>query len=514
MVGIRDILPASAQTFPDHVAVRAAGEEIGYRELDRLANRVAHGLRSLGVTHGDRVGIWLEKGIPSIAAMQGVLRLGAAYVPVDPMSPASRAATILEDCAVRAVVTTSSRLGAAEFAQGPLATTPRLLADGEEPQPGPPVVRWDALDAFPSTPVDDVPPAMDDDLAYILYTSGSTGKPKGVCISNANARAFIEWAAAEVGAGPTDRMSNHAPFHFDLSVFDLYAAFLSGARVCILPESSSYSPERLVRFAKEEGITIWYSVPSALIMMMQSGGLLEADGLSLRVIVFAGEPFPMRHLRVLHQRVHPAVRLLNWYGPTETNVCTAYEVGALPESWSRPVPIGRASCGDLAWAVRADGETAGVGEEGELFISGPTVMLGYWGREPQGTRPYPTGDLVRVLEDGGFEYMGRRDHMVKVRGHRVELGEIEACLLTHPAIRDAAVVVSGSGLEARLVAFLVTEGGDRPPSLLQIKKLCAERLPRYMIVDVTHRIDALPRTRNGKVDRLALTATANEGGPA
>jgi amino acid adenylation domain-containing protein len=485
----------SAERQPERTAITDERGELTYGELDALADRIARALAELGVRRGDRVAIWLNKSVQAVAAMQGVLRLGAAYVPVDPMSPRSRAATIMRDCRISALVAADDR--ARSVLDGDLSRVPVLAAD---PSTGELAV--EQLDA-PAPPSG----GAEDDLAFILYTSGSTGVPKGVCISHRNAMAFVEWAARTVAAHRDDRFSNHAPFHFDLSVFDLYAAFLSGGRVSIVPEHHAYVPRALVEFAVRESITVWYAVPSALTLMVDRGGLLEQPALALRTVVFAGEPFPIKPLRRLREGL-PAVRMFNWYGPTETNVCTGYEVREIASDRTVPVPIGRAASGDRVWAVRDDGSEAGVGEEGELLVSGPTVSLGYWGRPPLGDAPYRTGDIVRLDEAGQFVYVGRRDQMVKIRGYRVELGEVEAALLAHPAIEDAAVAVAGSGLEARLVAFLIAAGAQ--PALLELKRHCAERLPRHMIVDRAIYVEALPRTRNGKVDRLALGRKAAE----
>lgn len=493
---LESLVAASAERHPDRPAVKDEEGEVSYREFDRLAGHAASALRELGVRRGDRVGVWLNKSTRAIAAMQGALRLGAAYVPVDPMSPPVRAATILGDCAVRALVAPAAR--AEEVLCGPLADVPLLATD----EGG--TIAWADLERL-----DAVPASLSgakDELAYILYTSGSTGVPKGVCISHRNAMAFVEWAAREVDAQPDDRFSNHAPFHFDLSVFDLYAAFLSGARVVIIPEHQAYVPGALVDFVADEEITILYAVPSALVLMADRGELLERTDLALRAIVFAGEPYPIKQLRRLRDGL-PSVRMFNWYGPTETNVCTGYEVRAIEPERSAPVPIGHAVSGDRVWAVKDDGSPATLGEEGELVVAGPTVSLGYWGRTPQGDEPYRTGDIVRQQEDGEYVYVGRRDHMVKVRGHRVELGEVEAALLTHPDVEEAAVVAVGSGIEARLIAFL---SARRDLALLELKRHCAERLPRHMIVDSARAIDELPRTRNGKVDRLALQDMTKE----
>jgi len=511
---LRDLVIQSAQKLPDALAVKGPDTSLTYGELDHLANRFAHALAQLGVRRGDRVGIWLEKSACAVAAMQGVLRLSAIYIPLDPLSPAVRIRTIVQDCDMRALVTTQRRAQA--VLTDDLQDVAYLCLDDEGS-----VSHWDDL---PTTGQQE--PALADDIAYILYTSGSTGKPKGVSISNRNALAFVEWASQALQAGTTDRFANHAPFHFDLSVLDLYVAFHAGAATYLIPDQVAYIPEHLVTFLIQEAITVWYSVPSVLILMMEQGGLLDVPSLCLRAILFAGEAFPIKHLRRLYDHCNPGegrdasgpymtgnklpiespalpVRFFNLYGPTETNVCTSYEVTHLPESWNKPVPIGNACSGDRVWAQKEDGTLAQPGEAGELMVIGPTVMVGYWGQPAYGDKPYATGDLVQLLDDGNYVYIGRRDQMVKVRGHRIELGDIEAALEDHPAIHEAAVIVTGTGLAARLVAFVV-HANQTSPSLLEVKRHCAEHLPRYMIVDEVHTIAALPRTRNGKIDRFTL----------
>jgi amino acid adenylation domain-containing protein len=496
-VRLERLVVDAAQRHADRPAVKDESGEMSYAELDALSGRAATALAELGVRRGDRVAIWLNKSTQAIAVMQGTLRIGAAYVPVDPMSPLLRAATLMRDCAVRALVAPSD--GASSVIEQ-LEGVSVLASDD-----GPADMAWSELEQLDAaSPVDS---GSEDELAYILYTSGSTGVPKGVCISHRNAMAFVDWAAREVDARAEDRFSNHAPFHFDLSVFDLYSAFLAAARVAIVPEQHAYVPRALVDFVVAEGITVWYAVPSALSLMVDRGGLLDEPDLPLRAVVFAGEPYPIKQLRRLRDGL-PGVRLFNWYGPTETNVCTGYEVRHIDPDRSAPVPIGRAVSGDRVWSVKEDGSEAGVGEEGELLVTGPTVSLGYWGREPHGDVPYRTGDIVRLQADGDYVYVGRRDQMVKLRGHRVELGEVEAALLVHPELEEAAVAVVGTGIEARLVAFLVAQ---RELPLLELKRHCAERLPRYMIIDRAIFLHELPRTRNGKVDRLALGDIRTEG---
>ena len=487
---LETLVAGAAEQTPDALAVRAPDGELTYGELDALANRAAHALAELGVRKGDRLAVWLPKGTASVAVMQGALRLGAAYVPIDPMSPQPRAELIMQDCDVAAAAVDDPDRGPA-------------LRRGD----GAAAIPWTDLDRFPAERPRD-PGNQQDELAYILYTSGSTGMPKGVCISHRNALAFVDWAVQEVGVHAGDRLSNHAPFHFDLSVFDLYAAFRAGACVSLVPATAAYSPRGLVEFLREERISVWYSVPGALILMMERGDMLAGPIPDLRAILFAGEPFPIKYVRTLREEL-PDVRLLNWYGPTETNVCTSYEVRDVDPGRTRPVPIGHACSGDTARAIAEDGSEAGVGERGELIVEGPSVMLGYWGRTPQGGAPYPTGDIVTRISEDEFEYLARRDAMVKVRGYRIEPGEVEACLCSHPRVGEAAVTVEGEGIDKELVAYCVPRE-DEPPSLIELKQHCAASLPRYMVVDRVRVVEALPRTSTGKLDRRSLGVRQEE----
>jgi amino acid adenylation domain-containing protein len=478
---VHTLVAESAARYPERIAVEDPRGAITYAELDRRANALAARLADLGVRHSDRVVLWADKSCSVVTAMQAVLRLGAAYVPLDGTTPVSRAAFIARDCAATAMCCPGSRMHEIAAEVGPGTSYVNL----EEDLPGEaaPIYR-------------EVAP---DDPAYILYTSGSTGSPKGVCISHRNARAFVDWTVDELMPTPDDRFSNHAPFSFDLSVLDIYTAFSAGASVHLIPAELAYAPEQLANFVREHQISVWYSVPSALTLMMRQGGLLSCPSLTLRAVLFAGEPFPVTDLRQL--AAWTRARLLNLYGPTETNVCTFHEVTTADLERDQPVPIGVACSGDMVWI---DGQS----QEGELFVDGPTVMLGYWG-QPRHSGPYPTGDIVRLRPDGAFDYVGRRDHMVKVRGHRIELGEVEAVLVAHPEVRGAAAVVTGSGLDARVEAFIVAELGKRP-GVLSLKKHSAERLPPYMIPDTFHYIPELPRTYNGKVDRRTLIEIADD----
>ncbi|MDQ2957168.1 MAG: amino acid adenylation domain-containing protein [Actinomycetota bacterium] len=481
----------SARRVPAKLAVQAGERRMNYDELDARANAVAQRLQRAGLQAGDRVVLYADKSADAVVAMQAVLRVGAAYVPIDSGTPPQRAATIVADCSPHFVLCEPRLLADIADASVAVGAQPLPVASAED----------DAMVAAGKS-CDPVDAAVGpDELAYILYTSGSTGTPKGVCISHRNAMSFVDWAIAELGADSEDRFSNHAPFGFDLSVLDIYGAFAVGGSVHLVPKLLAYAPTELAGFLREQEITVWYSVPSALILMMTDGNLLtEQAPHRLRAVIFAGEPFPIQFVRDLAGWT--SARLFNLYGPTETNVCTYHEVTPADLKRDRPVPIGRACSGDTVELLNPDGTLCALGEEGEVVVTGPTVMLGYWGQPPQ-TESYPTGDRAIRRPDGSLDYVGRRDHMVKVRGHRIELGDVEAALDSHPDIERSAVVVAGEGMAASLVAFVVPAEGV-VPGFVAVKAHLASLLPSSMNVDAVHVVSALPRSTNGKIERSVL----------
>jgi len=512
---LHSYLGISARERPDHVALEeGAAASIRYAELDALSDALRDRLVHLGIGRGDRVGLCMRKSIDAVATIFGTLKAGAAYVPLDEGAPPVRNAFILKQCGVKALVVEGRRKQAlVRELEGP-GGAPILLAL-EGVGGGTSLRRWlaAAQRSDPAPPAESVC-SRPEDLAYVLYTSGSTGRPKGVMLSHRNATSFVEWCAETFQPRPEDRFSSHAPFHFDLSILDIYLSIKSGATLVLIPEPVGKDPVSLAGFMAERGITIWYSAPSILAMLAQYGKLESHDYAGLRMILFAGEVFPIAHLRAL-ERLLPAPRYYNLYGPTETNVCTCYEIPhAIPEERSEPFPIG-AVCSHLrARVVDETGNDVAPGREGELCISGPSVMQGYWGLSDQtqqafrsdgsGRRWYRTGDIVVEDAGGVYRFVGRRDRMVKKRGYRVELGEIEACLYRHPEIAEvAAVAIPDDEAGAVIRAHVSTRDGERL-SIIKLKRFCSEQLPAYMVPDAFRFHPRLPKTSTDKIDYQTL----------
>jgi L-proline---[L-prolyl-carrier protein] ligase len=511
---IHHLLSEAAARSPDHEAVRCRGRSLTYGELATAAGGVAAALVDAGVRRGDRVGIHLSKSVEMVAAVYGVMMAGAAYVPLDPRAPFARLGAIAGDCDLAALVSSTSRASALLAAmERPNMRVAVLVPEDGSSSDEPPIPTIPFEEAAAGGAPPDVR-SIDADLAYILYTSGSTGVPKGVMLSHRHALNFVRWCASELVVGPDDLLSNHAPLHFDLSVFDLYLAALSGATVVPVPEELTYLGAELGSFVAREGITVWYSVPSALILMTRA--LRSPEELtSLRTVVFAGEVYPTPQLRRL-RAVVPHAELWNLYGPTETNVCTYFRVDALPEDHVS-IPIGRACGNTEVFALTEDGRVADVGEEGELYVRGTAVMDGYWGHprlsadvlmpDPRGEprqSVYRTGDLVRLRDDGDYEFLGRRDHQIKSRGYRIELGDIEAALGADPMLAEsAAVAVPHPDWGTAVVAWVVPRNGSVVDERT-VRGHAAKLLPRYMVPSRVEVLDALPRTSTGKVDRQRL----------
>lgn len=514
---LHDPMGRTARTHPDREAIRCLDASLTYGELDARSASLARHLTGSGVRPGDRVGIHLGKRVEMAVAVYGILRAGAAYVPLDPASPAARLDAIVRDAGLRMIVTEPSRrkMLATLSASG----SPVAGAVGVDPGDDLPIATASWADATADRRPHHAPAIDPGDAAYVLYTSGTTGVPKGILHSHRSARAFADGAAAVYGLGPEDRVTNHAPLHFDLSTLDFFATAIGGGTVVILPEPHLRLPASLSELLERERVSVIYAVPLALTQLLQHGALDRRDLTALRWVIFAGEPFPPRHLASLMATL-PGARFSNIYGPTETNGCTYHHVDAPPRD-DTAVPIGRPFPGTSILVV--EGDTPVVpGEVGELLVKSETRMVGYSGRPdltaaatfetrgPDGDRQtyHRTGDLVREDDHGVLHFLGRKDRQIKTRGHRVELDEVETALLAHPGVSEAAAFVlpDGNGSH-RIEAQVVVAGADLPPDLTTHLRA---RLPGYAVPERIRTTSALPRTSTGKLDRLRIVALAEE----
>ncbi len=521
VISLPQALDNAAAAFPDKDAVRCNGKALSYAELQRRSNSLAALLRQQGVQRGDRVGMYMNKDLESAVAIYGIMKAGAAYVPLDPYAPVARLNFVVSDCNIRVLVTKPNKM--AQVREIVLNTEVTCLV-GVSPQADLSLhcISWDDVNnAVAGT--DPQIHVIEQDLSYILYTSGSTGTPKGIIHTHRSALSFAEWGAQEYHLTAEDRVSNHAPFHFDLSTFDFFATVLVGGTTVIIPEFVTKFPADLSKLIQNEKISVWYSVPFALIQLWERGALETRDLSNLRWVLFAGEVFPTKHLRNVMTAI-PHARFSNLYGPTETNVCTYYHVDTLPEDSDETIPIGRACSNEEMLVVDEHNHPITPGEVGELLCRGGTVMRGYWGRPDLNEkgfyrRPvfghyedvfYRTGDLVEQMPDGNYKYYGRKDRQVKIRGYRVELDEIETVMLSHQDVHEAAIYIipDGQGSNAIEGAVVPKEGTSLTPAILTA--LLGSKLPPYAIPAKILVIDDFPRTSTGKINRRELQSRAIE----
>jgi amino acid adenylation domain-containing protein len=517
---LQQLLKKSTARYPAKTAVWARGRSITYRELDERSNQLAHLLQQHGVRKGDRVGLYFPKSVESIISMFAVLKAGGVYVPLDPAAPADRVGYIIGNCGIRVLITNEEKrrgLGATTLSSLDLS----VLTDAElKSSNGDKIAPWTMLSQYRAT---DSPRVFltETDLAYILYTSGSTGRPKGVMLSHQNALTFVEWCAETFHITSEDNLSNHAPLHFDLSVFDVYNTIEAGATVYLVTEEIALFPVTLANFIESKGITVWYSVPSALILLLLHANLKRVKLSRLRTVLFAGEVFPMKYLRQLAELL-PGVDLYNLYGPTETNVCTYYKVEPARLDSMDKLPIGIACENTEVFAVNDQDQVVTTpGESGELYVRGPAVTYGYWADAEKTAKMvipnrfqkqfqenmYRTGDLVTLAEDGNYYFMGRRDSMIKSRGYRIELGEIESALLSHPGVKEAAAIAIPDDVVGNRIKAVVSTHDAQRLQPVELQTFCAAKIPKYMIPEMIEFMEDLPKTSTGKIDRVRLAQT-------
>lgn len=503
----------AADRFGDRMALsHANGEAITFGDLAVLSQRVQGALARLDVSVGDRVAVALPKSIDAVAAILGVMRAGAAYVPLDSDAPAERTSVILSDASVKACLvaagTEAHRAAVEAGINAPICAHVSLEPGG--------LAAW-AESVVPTSEPSPIAVAPDG-MAYLLYTSGSTGTPKGVATSHRAGAAFMDWFLDAFQPQAEDRFASVTPLFFSMSISDLFAPPHVGASTFLVDGELLRDPVRLAAAIDEHRITFWFSTPTALQTLEKYGRLDRHTCDSLRYVMFGGESYPPRHLRRL-RRLWQGPRMLNVCGSTETSMRSIHEVPNDPEALNESLlPIGR-SANNYLTRVVVDGRLVGLGEVGELQVSGPALMDGYWGRDDlnqrvfhadaTGRRWFRTGDHVEEKADGSFVFRGRHDRMVKRHGYRIELAEIEHALARHGEVESVGVVAHRRGEGTTIVAFITTRR-SLPPSLIDLKHFCVRILPAYMVPDRIRTVRELPRTPSGKVDYVSLEALATD----
>lgn len=489
---IHHLFEAQVIRTPDAVAAVCADQTISYRELNCRANQLARRLQSVGVVPGARVGICMERSITMVVAILGVLKAGGAYVPLDPSCPRTRLTTMLSDVEVAATVTQQKLVAALPSSSAHVICLDYEADGGETENP-------DVLVA-------------PDNLAYVIFTSGSTGNPKGVPVTHAN---LVHSTIARVRyyQEPVTVFLLLSPFSVDSSVAGIFWALTQGGTLVVPPSQCAVDMSELCRLVSLHRVSHLLGIPSLYSAILQEAQ--EGELASLRTVVVAGEPCPARLVED-HRRQLPETSLFNEYGPTEGTVwSTVYRCG--PQEPGALVPIGRPIANTEIYLLDRHLEPVPVGVPGELHIGGDGVVNGYLNRPEAtaasfistaltGRRLYKTGDIARYRADGNLELLGRADQQVKVRGFRVELGELEAVLLQHPGIREAAVTVREAGEGQHLVAYVTLHPTSAVLSLEEIARFVDEKLPSYARPSAIEILENLPRLPNGKIDRASLPA--------
>ena len=503
---LHELFDRQAVATPDATAVAFADGDLTFRELDRRANQLAQHLRTLGVTHESLVGVCVDRSFELVVAILGIVKAGAAYVPLDPAYPVERLATMAEDAALRVVVC-QQRL---ERVLPTSATRTNVRIDAD----------WAAIatQSGEAVPVVSGP----DSLAYVIYTSGSTGIPKGAAIPHRGVTRLV-LETNYIQLTPEDRIAQASSSSFDAATFEIWGALLTGAQLVGIEKNVALSPREFAAELASRRITTLF-ITTALFNAVAR----EVQGAfgGLTHLLFGGEAVDPAAVREVLQH-QPPRRLLHVYGPTETTTFASWFRVEDVAGGARTVPIGGPIGNTTLYVVDPSMQPVPAGVPGELFIGGAGLARGYLKRpditaerfvpNPFATTPgerlYRTGDLVRWTADGDVEFIGRIDGQVKIRGFRIELREIEAVLAQHPAVRDAAVKVHERAGDKRIAAYLIARG-DAPPQPAELREFLKRKLPDYMVPSAFTWMERFPVNANGKIDARALPAPVFEAAEA
>lgn len=498
------LLEQSAAKSPDAIALLHNGCAMTYSELNDRSERVALWLQAESFTPSEPVGIYIGKSIEAVVAIFATLKAGTCYVPIDCNAPLARMEYIVQDCGIRKVITDGTQVLRIEELAAKYGIR---LYDCE-------------MECVPVLKAQlDGPPVKETSLAALLYTSGSTGNPKGAMITHGNLKSFLEWAVSRFELQSVDRLLSHAPLQFDISFFDLFAAVAVGASLVLADTSTAANGKKLFNLARDEGITIWQSVPSALTLLKLSNeGRSSAVLSKVRAVLFSGECMPEETLRFI-DIMFPNAKLYNIYGCTETNNTFIYEVPRNAAKDHITLPIGAALPYVQYRIVDDAGNDVPDGQCGHLIVATPTMMRGYTDREltssvieeyPGGSgktlRYYQTQDSVVRRDDGNLYFLGRRDSVIKSNGFRVNLLEVEQHIQKLPCIEETAVFAVPCEVIGNRIIARVRPLRERKVNSLNLKVQCAAVLPKYAIPHVFHiSTEPLPKNSNGKVDKRRVS---------
>lgn len=500
-----------AQETPEHPALSCQGSEMSYRTLDQRSNQLARALIASGAQAQDRVGIYLYKGLELGVAIYGILKAGCSFVPLDPFLPVDRLAFIVEDCDIRNIVSGDEFIPKLnELAERHTVSCYGIDSDKLENS-----TAWSAVADYPDEPVE--PGLIDLDLAYIMYTSGSTGVPKGMMHTHQGSLAYARWGAQHTSMQATDRVASHAPLHFDLSIFDFFSTAQAGATVVLVPEAVTRFPASWTALLETESISMVFTVPYTLITMLGQGVMEQRDLSALRWILYGGEAFAPGKLRQLMLAL-PGVRLTNVYGPAEAPSCTCHDISLPEEGDNEALPIGVVSRNSEDIIIDEQGKDCAEGTAGELCIRSATLTRGYWNRPDLDERAFlfrpgygqfpkvyfRTGDMVVRKSDGLLRFLGRVDRMVKIRGQRVELDEIEAVLTAHKAVFEAAAFVVPHKFDSLQIIAVVTLLAEATEEAFALQRYARGKLSSYAVPQQIEVREQLPHNSSGKIDRKQL----------
>ena len=502
-VRLHELFERQVRNTPNAVAVVFNESSLTYGELDARANQLANYLLAMGVTPDSLVGVCAERSLEMVVALYGILKAGAAYVPIEPSNPAERLKFMIEDAAPRVLLTQSGLRD-----DLPLTAAQVVCLDSE----------WDSIARYgANAPRVNV---QSHNLAYMIYTSGSTGRPKGALNEHRGICNRLFWMQDAYQLGIDDRVLQKTPFSFDVSVWEFFWPLLTGARLIVAEPEGHRDGAYLVDLIQKQTITTLHFVPSMLHAFLLTPNVERCR--SLKRVICSGESLSYELQERFFAKL-PGVELHNLYGPTEAAVDVTYWA-CRPHDPSRSVPIGKPIANIQLHILNPQLQPVPIGAAGELHIAGVGVGRGYhrqpeltaekfipspWSRGNSNARLYKTGDLARYRTDGNIEYLGRMDHQVKIRGYRIELGEIEEALGTYPRVGERVVVAteSASG-DKRLVAYIVPSG--TPPTNVELQNHLRRSLPDYMVPSSYVVLNRLPLTSNGKLDRRALPVPTSD----